>query len=86
MTSESPPDPLALVPSDVVARQLGVKPQTLRMWRHAGRGPRYVRIGNRAVYRRADIDAWITERTFAHASDEPAKVVPIGRPFATGGK
>lgn len=77
---ESVPDPLALVPSGVVARQLGVKPQTLRMWRHAGRGPVYVRFGNRVAYRRADLDAWIAERTFAHTSAESARM-PIGRPF-----
>lgn len=73
-------DPLALVPSGVVARQLGVKPQTLRMWRHAGRGPDYVRLGNRVAYRRADLDAWIAARTFAHTSAESARM-PVGRPF-----
>jgi predicted DNA-binding transcriptional regulator AlpA len=33
---------------------------TLRFYRHVGKGgPRSFRLGNRVVYKRADIEAWI---------------------------
>ena len=33
---------------------------TLRYWRHLGAGPDSFRLGRRVVYRREDIDRWIT--------------------------
>jgi Helix-turn-helix domain len=35
---------------------------TLRYWRHLGVGPDGFRIGRRVVYRRADLDRWVTEQ------------------------
>jgi predicted DNA-binding transcriptional regulator AlpA len=35
---------------------------TLRYWRHLGTGPRSFRLGRRVVYRRTDIDTWITDQ------------------------
>jgi predicted DNA-binding transcriptional regulator AlpA len=32
---------------------------TLRFYRHAGKGPRSFKLGNRVVYRRADVMEWI---------------------------
>jgi predicted DNA-binding transcriptional regulator AlpA len=33
---------------------------TLRFYRHVGKGgPRSFRLGNRVVYKRADVEAWI---------------------------
>ncbi len=46
-----------------LAAELGVTAGTLRNWRTAGRGPRGARIGGRVRYRRADVDAWITQQT-----------------------
>lgn len=34
-------------------------PATLRNWRSAGEGPRYVRVGKHARYWREDVDAWL---------------------------
>jgi len=33
---------------------------TLRYWRHLGIGPDSFRLGRRVVYRRDDLDRWIT--------------------------
>ncbi|MDP9093688.1 MAG: helix-turn-helix domain-containing protein [Actinomycetota bacterium] len=33
---------------------------TLRYWRHLGTGPRSFRLGRRVVYRRSDLQDWIT--------------------------
>jgi hypothetical protein len=38
---------------------IGVKPTTLAMWRHKGRGPRYLKIGRSCFYRESDIEAWL---------------------------
>ncbi len=35
---------------------------TLRYWRHLGEGPAGFRLGRRVVYRRADVDRWISEQ------------------------
>ncbi len=42
------------------AKYLGLKsPQTLRNWRHLGRGPAYCRIGRRIVYLKEDLDRFL---------------------------
>lgn len=35
-----------------------VSPRTLEQWRWQGRGPRYMKIGGRVVYRQQDIEAF----------------------------
>jgi predicted DNA-binding transcriptional regulator AlpA len=42
---------------------------TLRYWRHLGMGPRSFRIGRRVVYRRADVDEWISAQLEQTRSD-----------------
>jgi predicted DNA-binding transcriptional regulator AlpA len=32
---------------------------TLRYWRHVGKGPRSFKLGNRVVYKREDVEQWI---------------------------
>ena len=41
---------------------------TLRYWRHRGVGPDGFRLGRRVVYRRADLDRWLTTRRDAEAT------------------
>lgn len=41
------------------AAHLGLSESTLNAMRCEGRGPRYVRLGNRIFYRRADLDAYL---------------------------
>lgn len=49
-------DPLELLTPRQLATLLGVTVQTLADWRCARRGPRFLRLGGRAVrYRRADV-------------------------------
>ena len=35
---------------------------TLRYWRHLGEGPAGFRLGRRVMYRRLDVDRWISAR------------------------
>ena len=40
---------------------------TLRYWRHLGVGPDGFRLGRRVVYRRGDVDRWLTEQQQAQS-------------------
>ncbi len=59
----------ALSPGDIltpaqVANLLGVKVQTLAVWRCTGRhNLPFVLVGSLPRYRRADVEAWIDNRT-----------------------
>lgn len=45
-----------------VAREYRFAVGTLRYWRHIGYGPASFARGRRIVYRRSDVDAWISEQ------------------------
>jgi hypothetical protein len=48
-----------------------IAPRTAQRWRVNGEGPPYVRLGPRRIaYRVADVERWLTERTYAHRADE----------------
>ena len=66
---EPPPrKSLGTLPSEVVrpaeaALVLSVSLSLLKKWRAEGAGPRFVRLGGRAIgYRRADLSDWIAAR------------------------
>lgn len=44
------------------AARLGVATGTLRNWRSQGRGPQYVRLGRRVLYRLRDLDVYTQAR------------------------
>lgn len=52
-------DALSLLSQTQVAGMLGVAARTMERWRYEGRGPRFVRVGGRRLYRRADVDDFI---------------------------
>ena len=41
---------------------------TVRYWRHLGTGPRSFRLGRRVVYRRHEVEQWLSEREMSDAS------------------
>lgn len=47
---------------------LRLRPQTLRAWRVRGTGPAFIRLGSRILYRHADVEAWLEERTFTNTT------------------
>jgi predicted DNA-binding transcriptional regulator AlpA len=67
--SLSKPKRLASLPPEIVrppeaASLLSVSLSLLKKWRIGGGGPRFVRLGGRAIgYRRADLSDWIEGRT-----------------------
>lgn len=56
---------------ELLARRLKMSPRTLQGWRQAGRGPRYLKLGGRVVYRLIDIEAWEQERGRTGTSSTP---------------
>jgi hypothetical protein len=64
---------IEVVPTNQAAALLGMQPQTLRLWRLKGTGPRYVRYGGprgRVVYRVSDLESWLAGRVFNSTSEE----------------
>ncbi|MGR6966287.1 helix-turn-helix domain-containing protein [Geodermatophilus sp. URMC 61] len=49
------------------AAVLRIPVTTLRYWRHLGVGPDGFRLGRRVVYRRQDVDRWVTEQQQAQS-------------------
>lgn len=51
-----------LLTTKAAARHLSLSPKTLEKWRAQRRGPRFVKIGNKAVrYSKSDIEAFVAE-------------------------
>lgn len=54
------------------AALLGITPGTLKLWRHKGRGPRFVKLGDSpqagVAYDEADVIAWRDARKFSSTS------------------
>ena len=71
-TSTATAHPSPLLTSEQAGECLHVNARTLANWRYLGRGPRYVRSGSRALYRLADLEAWLDAHTFEHAAAERA--------------
>ncbi|MFW2512246.1 helix-turn-helix transcriptional regulator [Demequina sp. SO4-13] len=47
--------------TEEVAEWCRTSPSTVHYWKHMGRGPRSARVGKRVLYRRTDVEAWITD-------------------------
>lgn len=52
-------DPNELVSEKETAKLIRQRPATLTAWRHEKRGPPYVKVGRRVLYRRVDIATWL---------------------------
>ena len=44
-----------------VARLLRTSAETVRYWRHLGKGPASFKVGRRVLYAREDVEAFIAE-------------------------
>ncbi len=58
-----------LIHEQAAADFLSVSIRTLQAWRVRGGGPRYCKIGRAVRYRRADLTAWVEEKTRASTSE-----------------
>ena len=46
-----------------LADELHKSPATLARWRRAGTGPPWLRVGKSPMYRWADVERWLAERS-----------------------
>lgn len=42
-----------------VAQLLRTSTETVRYWRHTGKGPKSFKVGRRVLYARRDLDNWL---------------------------
>ena len=49
-------------PTNDPALQELVRPQTLARWRFERKGPRYVKVGSKVLYRGEDLNRWVESR------------------------
>jgi excisionase family DNA binding protein len=54
-----------LLTTEETAAYLGVKPQSLAIWRLRGENLPFVKVGRLVRYRRSDVEKWIESRTVA---------------------
>jgi hypothetical protein len=63
---------MSLLTNDEAAALLGIKPNTLEIWRCKGKGPRFIKLGREKQspirYRRTDVAEWIDQQSFASTS------------------
>ena len=61
-----------LIDVNAAAEILGLKVQTLAAWRLRGRGPKFVRMGRRILYRPAALNAFVAVREFSNTAEADA--------------
>lgn len=70
-----------LLDNEQTAALLGIKPNTLEVWRHKGKGPPFVKLGTAPQapvrYRRAEVVAWVEQRLYASTSAYTAALARI---------
>jgi hypothetical protein len=71
MTTLSALDP-NLRTNDETAASIGIKPNTLEIWRGRGKGPKFIKYGDSKQapvrYHIDDINAWLESRKFSSTS------------------
>lgn len=65
-----------LLSSKEAATLLGIRPNTLEVWRHQGRGPSFLKLGDSPKstvrYQRSAVVAWASQRSFTSTSGHSA--------------
>ncbi|MFC4783291.1 helix-turn-helix transcriptional regulator [Nocardioides sp. MAHUQ-72] len=51
----------ALLTTAEVAERCRTSPETVRYWRHVGRGPSGFKVGRRVLYPATEVDRWLEE-------------------------
>lgn len=60
-----------LIPPKPVAELLGTTPQNLAQMRYRGTGPKFIKLGHRAVrYRWSDVEAWLEANTLTQSDQD----------------
>jgi predicted DNA-binding transcriptional regulator AlpA len=74
--------PDELLDNEQTAALLGIKPNTLEIWRYKGRGPAFLKLGDTPQapvrYRRSEVTEWLARRSFASTSAFTSDARPLG--------
>src|SRR4051812_48006828 len=62
-------DNACLFTTKEAARYLRVSHRTMEDWRYKGGGPSFSKAGKRILYRKGDLDAFLTARTFQNTAE-----------------
>ena len=54
--------------TDDPALRIIAQQQTLAVWRMQGRGPRYIKLSGRVLYKGADLNAWLASQAVETAA------------------
>lgn len=54
-----------------LARRWSISPRTLERWRWIGKGPRFLKIGGRVIYRLDEVEAFELRQTRSSTADAP---------------
>lgn len=61
-----------LLNNEQTAAMLGVRPNTLEIWRHKGKGPTFIKLGDHPSspirYQRSRVAAWLEARSHSSTS------------------
>jgi hypothetical protein len=68
VTNDDPHTAPELLPLAETAAVLRTRVATLRYWRHLGVGPDGFRLDRRVVYRREDVNRWLSEQQQAQSA------------------
>lgn len=52
---------LDLITTKELAELVRTSEETVRYWRHIGKGPRGIKVGRRVLYQRSEIERWLNE-------------------------
>jgi hypothetical protein len=55
-----------------LSERWSLSPRTLERWRWTGKGPRFLKLGGRVLYRLEDIEAWESARLRTSTASSPA--------------
>jgi hypothetical protein len=70
MAIQNTHDAAEYLPESALCEQYPFSPRTVQRWRATGDGPPYIRVGRRILYRRSDVEEWLSSQTFRHRADE----------------
>lgn len=64
----------SLLTPDQTAEHLCVSEMTLRKWRWEGKGPRFVKMGRKVLYRQTDLNEYV-ERQLRNSTSDTGEVI-----------
>ena len=62
-----------LITPEILAQRWNLNPTTLSQWRWNGRGPQYLKLGRRVMYRLEDIEAFEEQQVRRDTSQDYIK-------------